>query len=222
MKIGVFDSGKGGASIAGTLDLLIPGAKIISIDDHANVPYGGRPEEEIISLTDTALQSLLNEGCDVIVIACNTATTVAISTLRERYPEQHFVGIEPMIKPAAAHTKTGRIAVLATPATLRSARYNELKNEWAREVTVLEPDCSSWAEAIEYQREAELPVETVIADLVEKGVDEIVLACTHYHWLVDRIEAAAGPDVEVLEPSDAIKNRIVELLTLSQPKEDEA
>ena len=212
MKIGVFDSGKGGLAVAEALAALLPDAEIITTDDHAHVPYGGRPAEEIIALTTAAIQPLLGASCDVIVIACNTATTVAIASLRSRYPQQHFVGIEPMVKPAAAHTKTGRIAVLATPATLQSQRYAELKTTWANDVRVVEPHCDNWATAIEQAQEATLPIEETITALVEQSVDTIVLACTHYHWVKERIQAAAGREVVVLEPSDAIKNRIVDLL----------
>jgi glutamate racemase len=211
MKIGVFDSGVGGKAVADQLQRLIPDAEIISVDDHAHVPYGSRPVDEIVALTDAAIQPLFEAGCDVIVIACNTATTTAISALRESYPDMKFVGIEPMVKPAAELTKTKHIAVLATPATLASPRYRELKEQWAQGITVEEPDCSEWASLIEHGDDSQIPIESVIEDLIAKNVDVIVLGCTHYHLLIDRAEAANQGRVEILEPSDAISRRISQI-----------
>jgi glutamate racemase len=127
MRIGVFDSGIGGKAVADTLKKLIRDAEVITINDREHMPYGSRKPSEIIKLTKTALQPLINSGCDAIVVACNTATTVAISSLRRSYPNINFIGIEPMIKPAAKITITNRIAVCATPGTLKSKKYHELK-----------------------------------------------------------------------------------------------
>ena len=212
MKIGVFDSGIGGKAVAEELQRLIPDAEVLYVSDSAHVPYGGRPQQEIIELTEAAIQPLLDAACDAIVIACNTATTNAIGALRQAHPAQHFVGLEPMIKPAAALTKTKTIAVLATPATLASERYAQLKNDWAADITVIEPDCASWASNIEHDAIEKIPLETTMSALKDNDVDVIVLGCTHYHWLKDRIEQLAGPTVTVLEPSNAIKERIHSLL----------
>lgn len=212
MKIGVFDSGIGGQAVAKRLTELLPDAEIICIDDHEHVPYGNRPVDEIIQLTDAAIQPLIEATCDAIVIACNTVTTVAITHLRTEYPEVNFVGIEPMVKPAAARTKSGIIAVLATPATLASASYDTLKKTWAEGVTIIEPDTATWASLIESGRADEITVEETVLKLIEQNVDVIVLACTHYHWLKERAETEAGSRAIVLEPSDAIGNRILSLL----------
>ena len=212
MKIGVFDSGKGGEAVAAELKRLLPEAQVISINDSKNVPYGARSRAEIIKLTNAAIMPLLAMGCDTIVIACNTATAAAIQVLRATYPTQKFVGLEPMIKPAAQITRSGVVAVLATPVTLGSHRYYELKREWAADLTVIEPDCSSWAELIEHNRADEIPLAKTIQELTSSNVDVIVLACTHYHWLKADIEKIAGPNVTVLEPSEAIKNRLVDII----------
>lgn len=211
VKIGVFDSGKGGEAVADELRQLLPHAEVIFIDDRDHVPYGGRSRHEVITLTRAAIQPLLAADCDAIVVACNTATTNAIQVLRAENPHQKFVGIEPMIKPAAALTKTKKIAVLATPATLKSARYAALKEEWTAGITVFEPDCTDWAALIEARRTAEIPLEQTIGPLLAEGVDVVVLGCTHFHWLKASIEAMAGPEVTVLEPSQAIKNRLVDI-----------
>lgn len=212
VKIGVFDSGIGGQAVAEKLQTLFPDAEILSVNDRQHVPYGSRPNKEIIQLTKVAIQPLLNAQCDAIIIACNTATTVAISSLRSSYPDVHFVGIEPMVKPAAALTKTKKIAVLATPGTLASARYHKLKTDYAADIAVIEPDCSEWASLIDQGQADKITLNETIADLLKKNVDVIVLGCTHYHWLKSRIEALSGPDVAVLEPSDAIGARLDSLL----------
>ena len=212
MKIGVFDSGIGGQAVAKRLSELIPDAEIICVDDHKHVPYGSRSAAEITELTTTAIQPLINMQCDAIVIACNTATTVAITHLRELYPDTNFVGIEPMVKPATEQTKTAVIAVLATPATLASESYNALKVTWGSDVTIIEPDTTDWASMIEQGQSEDVPIEDSIHQLLEEAVDVVVLACTHYHWLKERAEIAAGVRAVILEPSDAIGNRIIELL----------
>ncbi len=215
VKIGVFDSGIGGLSVARKLEQLFPSAEILFASDSQNVPYGTRRRADIIRLTEAAIQPLIAAQCDAIVIACNTATTNAISDLRSHYPDTHFVGIEPMVKPAATMTKTGVIAVLATPSTLASHRYQELKLHWASRLTVVEPDCSLWASKIERNQSDSIDIDTFIRELKRWEIDVIVLGCTHYHWLKDRIQKAAGPNIRVLEPSDAIGARLDSLLSIS-------
>lgn len=212
MRIGVFDSGIGGKAVAVKVRELLSNTEVISINDHNNMPYGTKPQSEVIELTKSAIKPLLDSNCDVIVLACNTATAVAIDELRKIHPDTPFIGIEPMVKPASNLTKTGNIAVLATPATLKSNRYLELKTNWAADLNVIEPDCSNWAELIETQRSEKIDVESVVRSLIKSNVDVIVLGCTHYHWIKDRVINIAGSDVRVLEPSDSIAERIKSLL----------
>ena len=213
MKIGVFDSGIGGQAVADRLSELLLEADIICVNDHQHVPYGIRTANEIISLTIAAVQPLIQAHCDAIVIACNTATTVAITQLRIAYPDTNFIGIEPMIKPASELTRTKTIAVLATPATLASTQYGDLKTTWAKDIAVIEPDCASWAALIEAGQSDQVPIEETVNDAITNGADVIVLACTHYHWLKERAEDAAASRATVLEPSDAISNRILTILS---------
>lgn len=208
MRIGIFDSGIGGKAIAVTLHKLLPSSEIISVDDHKNMPYGNRNTNEIIELTNNAIQPLIDARCDAIIIACNTATTTSISSLRLTYPNENFIGIEPMLKPASMLTKTKCIAVCATPSTLKSKRYIELKNIWASGITVIKPDCSNWAELIEKGQSEMINIDSIMQSLKVNNVDVIVLGCTHYHWIKQRIIDAAGKNVKVLEPSDAIAARI--------------
>ncbi|MGV9001518.1 MAG: glutamate racemase [Candidatus Saccharimonadaceae bacterium] len=214
MKIGVFDSGIGGKAIADTLENDYPAAEVIYVNDHKNVPYGNRSQAEIIELTDSAIQPLIDEACDVIVLACNTATAAAIETLRDKYPSTPFIGLEPMVKSAAEQTKTGIVAICATPFTLKSSRYTKLKNEYARNITVLEPDCSDWAYQIEHSRTDDLKIADLINEVCDSGADVIVLACTHYHWIKEDIIKISNGRAIVIDPSEAISRRVKEALML--------
>src|SRR5690606_15791182 len=109
-----------------------------------------------------AIQPLLHEACDIIIIACNTATMTAIKTLRNKYPEQEFIGIEPMVKPAASMTKTGTFAVCATPVTVASKRYKWLVDTYASSSRIIEPDCSTWAPMIEKNTVDKVAIEKII------------------------------------------------------------
>lgn len=213
MKLGIFDSGVGGEAVAAALQKEFPTAEIMTVNDRKNVPYGDKTQEEVILLTNTAIQPLLNAECNVIVLACNTATALAISTLRLRYPNQKFIGIEPMIKTAASLTKTGVIAVCATPATLSSERYTQLINTHGSHLSVIEPDCSTWAYMIEHNNINEQEIKDIIEDVCRQSADVIVLGCTHYHWIKELIIKLADGRAQVIEPSEAIGTRVRELLT---------
>jgi glutamate racemase len=176
------------------------------------VPYGNRKPNEIIRLTKNAIKPLLDINCDAIVIACNTATTVAISSIRKSFPNINFIGIEPMVKPAAKLTKTNCIAVCATTGTLKSEKYNELKSIWAKNIKIIEPDCSEWAGLIENGESDKINIIQAVQSLLSHNVDVIVLGCTHFHWVKQRVIEAAGPKVTVLEPSDAVASRIKYLI----------
>lgn len=212
MKLGIFDSGVGGEAVAAALQDEFPMAEITVVNDRKNVPYGDKTPEEVISLTNAAIQPLLDAHCDVIVLACNTATALAISTLRERYPDQKFIGIEPMIKTAASLTKTNVIAACATPATLKSKRYEELVKKYGAHLSIIEPDCSSWAYMIEHNQVNEQEIKQIIEDACLQSADVIVLGCTHYHWIKDLIIKLVQERAQVIEPSEAIGRRVRELL----------
>ena len=208
MQIGVFDSGIGGEAVAARLRELLPQARVLTANDRPHVPYGSRSEEEVYQLTKQALRPLLEARCEAIVLACNTATAAAIDQLRSDYPSTAFVGLEPMVKPASVMSRSKKIVVCATPATLNSQRYSRLKADWAADVTVLEPDCATWAAIIERQATARVDLGQVISAVTQQGADVVVLACTHYHWIKPQVELAVGPQVTVLEPSDAIAAQI--------------
>lgn len=218
MKLGVFDSGIGGEAVAAALQETFPEAIISTVNDRAHVPYGDKAPEEVIRLTDVAIQPLIAARCDVIILACNTATALAIEWLRAHYPMQKFIGIEPMVKTAAALTKTGTVAVCATPATLNSARYAGLVQTFGSELAIIEPDCSQWALWIENNQLNRAHVEQIIDGACDQGADVIVLGCTHYHWIKDLITTLAAGRAVVIEPSEAIGRRVQELLTPASPQ----
>lgn len=212
MKLGVFDSGIGGRSIADHLQRDYPESEIVYASDREHVPYGNRSSDDVVALTDTAIQPLLAAQCDVIILACNTATAAAIETLRQRYPRVPFIGLEPMVKPAAALTKTGVIAICATPSTLASVRYKKLKQKYTQSTRVIEPDCSQWALMIETDRVDHKVIANTIESALDKGADVIVLACTHYHWIKEDIIALANDRAVVIDPSEAISRRVSEVI----------
>jgi glutamate racemase len=209
MKIGVFDSGRGGEFIAEGLRKLLPEHEFIVVNDREHVPYGSREDNEIITLTTKAIQPLLKARCPIIVIACNTATMAAITTLRAQFPGTKFVGIEPMLKPAATISETHHATVLATPLTLKSNRYQHLLHEYASELTIDQPNAAGWAAAIEHGEADTISFDEVAAS-VASGSDTLILACTHYITLKSRLQARF-PGVNILEPTEAIARQVTRL-----------
>lgn len=213
MKVGVFDSGVGGLAMVRAIEKEFPDLEIVSVNDRAHVPYGNKTPEELLGLVVPILEGLVTQGCAVIVIACNTVTTTIISRLREVIPVP-LVGMEPMVKPAAERTKSGVIAVCATPATLASARYAWLKQTYASEIHVLEPDCSQWALMIEHSQINEVAIEAEITAVCDQGADVIVLGCTHYHWIERTIQRMAADRALVVQPEMAVLAELKRQLTL--------
>lgn len=213
VKIGVFDSGVGGLSMANAVKKALPDAEVILRQDKEHVPYGLRPPEEILGFVVPIFQSMIDEGCQVIVVACNTVTTTLISELRERFSVP-LVAIEPMVKPAAKLTKSKVIAVCATPTTLASPRYGWLKKEYAADVKVLEPDCSDWSAMIEQERISEAAIADRINAILDEKADVIVLACTHYHWIEEEIKELAAGRAQVIQPESAIIEQLKRVLGL--------
>ena len=206
MKIGVFDSGMGGEFIAAGLEKILPEHEYIVVNDREHVPYGSRSDKEVIALTMAAIQPLLTE-CSIIVIACNTATMAAIAPLRTTYPAIKFIGIEPMVKPAAVLSRSGHIAVLATPLTLASQQYRQLVSQHASDLLVDEPTTTGWAAAIEHDTLSEISFNE-LREIIAGGCDVIVLACTHYLALQTRL-SLEFPEVTILEPTEAIARQVV-------------
>jgi glutamate racemase len=190
LTIGVFDSGV----------------------DTKHMPYGTKSPEQLLKLVVPILKSMADDGCQVIVVACNTVTTTIITQLRHVIPVP-LVAVEPLIKQAADITESQVIAVCATPATLASPRYKWLKDTYAEGLTVLEPDCVDWAVMIESNRVDHEHVRTRIEDVCRSGADVIVLGCTHYHWIENEItDAAATYKAVVIQPEDALVRQLKHVL----------
>jgi glutamate racemase len=202
-KIGVFDSGIGGLSVKRAVEKALPDAEVISRSDKEHMPYGDKPPGELLGYVVPILEDMAHEGCQVIVIACNTVTTTLITELRQRLSVP-LVGIEPMVKPAAEQTKTGIIAVCATPATLASKRYAWLKETYAPGVKVIEPDCSRWAYMIEHNEVNETALAKQINDICDQGADVVVLGCTHYHWIEELVLKLVQGRAAVIQPEQPV------------------
>lgn len=212
MKIGVFDSGIGGQAVANEIKKAIPDLEILVREDKEHVPYGTRQPQEILGFILPIFQEMIDEGCEVIVVACNTVTTNLIQDLRQKF-QIPLVGIEPMVKPAARLTESKVIAVCATPATLSSQRYADLKSEFAKDVTVLEPDCSDWTAMIEGKAVNQQKIEQRISETLDQKADVIVLGCTHYHWIEEEIRELAQGKAEVIQPTGAIIDQLKRVLS---------
>ena len=214
--IGIFDSGLGGLSVLRTLRKALPYESFVYLGDGARCPYGERSREEVMRFTEEAVERLLAEGCKLIVLACNTATAVAVKSLREKYPNIPFVGLEPAVKPAALTTKTGIIGVLATKRSLEGEHFRTTAAQYADKVQILTAVGEGFVEAVENNEEhspaVEAMVRKVVEPLVQAGADKIVLGCTHYPFLQDIIERVAGEGVEIIESSEAVARRVGVLL----------
>lgn len=211
MKIGVFDSGVGGKSVADALSNALADHEVIFINDSENMPYGDKTDEELERLVTPKIQLLIDKGCQIIVVACNTVSCTIFPKIRSKFTVE-IVGIVPMVKPACNLTKSGKIAVCATPRTLSSLRYAELKNEFASKVEVFEPDCSNWARMIESSQVNYKQIRETIDSVCRDGADVVVLGCTHYHWIREEILKYTKGRAQVIQPESAIVDRVKTLI----------
>lgn len=207
-RVGVFDSGVGGLTVARELMRQYPAQPLLYLADQAHVPYGGRPLAEIRDLMEAVTRFLVAAGADPIVIACNTASAAALHWLRERFPTVSFVGMEPAIKPAAEHTVSGHIGVIATAATFQGELFASLLDRYAGQVAVhtqVCPDLVPLVEAGELGTErTRQAVAGYLAPLLAQHIDHLVLGCTHYPFLRPLIAEIAGPEVTVVDPAPAV------------------
>lgn len=213
-KIGVFDSGVGAQSVINAIHQAIPDLEIVYKNDKTHVPYGSRSIEEIHSFVKPIFQEFIDEKCQIIVVACNTVTTNLISQLRQEF-NVPMIGMEPAVKPAAEMTMTKVIAVCATPRTLASERYQWLKDEYAKDVKVLEPDCGDWALMIENNQVEREKIAKTIEEIIFQKADVIVLGCTHYHWIEAMIKDMVADRAAVIQPEQPViaqLKRVIEQL----------
>ena len=209
--IGVFDSGVGGVSVLLEIERELPDEDLIYVADSAHAPYGDKPVEEIQERAFAIVEYLLGQQVKAIVVACNTATGVAVEALRARWPLP-FVAIEPAVKPAAAATRTGIVGVLATRQTIASPRFARLAETWANGARILAQPCPGLVEQIERgelttARTREL-VDSFVRPLVEQGADTLVLGCTHYPFVEPLIASIAGPGVTLINPAAAVAREL--------------
>ena len=218
--IGIFDSGIGGLSVFREIRKALPQQNYIYYSDNAHCPYGEKSREYIIDRARTITRFLLEKGCEIIVVACNTATAAAISALREEFPVR-FIGMEPAIKPAAQATKTGVVGVLATAGTLKATKYIDTRARWAQNVRIVEHIGQGFVELVEKGittgPEAESTIRTSLTPLLDAGADMIVLGCTHYPFLsetISKIAAETYPDrsISIIDPAPAVARHLLEVM----------
>lgn len=218
--IGIFDSGVGGLSVFREIKKVLPEQSYIYYSDNAHCPYGEKSREYIIDRAREITRFLLGKGCEIIVVACNTATAAAIKTLREEFPVK-FIGMEPAIKPAAHMTRTGVVGVLATAGTLKATKYIDTREKWAADIRIVEHIGQGFVELVESGKvcgpEAEEVVKASLLPLLEAGADTIVLGCTHYPFLIDTISKVAGerfPErpVTVIDPAPAVARHLIDVM----------
>jgi glutamate racemase len=213
--IGVFDSGLGGLSVLAALARGLPRADLVYLADTAHVPYGPKSEFFVRARVLAIGEHLIERGCRMLVVACNTATATAIQALRDAHPAVPVVGVEPGVKPAAAATRSRRIAVLATETTARSERLARLIANYAADIDVQVVACPGWATKVETLHLDDAgfadEVRARIEPLLDDGVDQIVLGCTHYAFLSHLIEPLAQGRAALVDVADAVARQATRL-----------
>lgn len=212
-KIGVFDSGIGGKSVANALEKAFPNDEVIFISDSKNLPYGTKTPEKLKVLVKPKMEELVEKGVHIIVIACNTVSTTILDYVKQ-IVNVPVIGTVPMVEEASKNTKSNVIAVCATPTTLLSDMYNELKKNYAQHIKIIEPDCSRWTEMIENNDVNETEISQKINNACNSGADVIILGCTHYHWIEELIKRIAQDKAIVIQPENKITDEVRSLLSI--------
>lgn len=210
--IGVFDSGLGGLSVLAEIRRLLPQESLIYVADSAHVPYGEKTAAQIIDRSLLLSGFLLDQNVKALVVACNTATAAAIQVLRERWPNLIVVGMEPAVKPAAALSKSGKIGVLATTGTLRSAKFAALLQRYSDQVEVLTQPCPGLVEQIE-AGQLDSPdtlqlLEQYTQPLLAAGCDSLILGCTHYPFVRPALQQLVGDQVALIDTGTAVARHL--------------
>lgn len=212
--IGFFDSGVGGLSVVRELRRIDQASDIVYVADQSHAPYG---EQELESVRDRAIEVaayLIDRGADPVVVACNSASAAALTTLRAEFSTTRFVGMEPAVKPAALASTSGLIAILATEATFQGELFASLVDRHARDIAVIARACPGLAAAIEDDvdgPEVQRLLTSFVGPLVDNEVDAVVLGCTHYSLVGERIGAIVGPGIAVIDPTPAVARRTMEV-----------
>ncbi|MGS0526575.1 glutamate racemase [Zobellia nedashkovskayae] len=213
--IGVFDSGVGGTSIWKEIQKLLPNENTIYLADSKNAPYGEKSQEEILQLSIKNTDLLLEKGCKIIVVACNTATTNAISYLRANY-NLPFIGIEPAIKPAALQSESKIVGVLATKGTLSSSLFNSTSENHANGIKIIEQEGTGLVPLIENGKvdaeETRELLNTYVAPMLDQGMDCLVLGCTHYPYLIPTLKSILPDHVKIIDSGEAVARQVKAIL----------
>ena len=213
--IGIFDSGVGGTSIWKEVVTRLPNEKTIYLADSKHAPYGQRSEKEILKLSIKNTEKLIALGSKLIIVACNTATTNAISYLRTQYPVP-FIGIEPAIKPAALQSKTGKIGILATKGTLNSRLFAETSEKYAGNLEVIEVIGEGLVPLIEQgeidTKETKALLQSYINPMIQAGVDAIVLGCSHYPYLIPALNTLLPKHIRIIDSGTAVARQTEHIL----------
>ena len=214
--IGIFDSGVGGLSVWRQVVHHLPDESVIYLADQAHVPYGQRSAQEIRAYCSAIAAELIAMGCKAIVVACNTASAVALESLRQAFPQLPIVGLEPAVKPAVKLTRSGVVGVMATPATFQGELYRATVGRWAADITVVEQVCIGLADLVEMGElegeRCDALLRSFLDPMLAAGADTIVLGCTHYPFVIEAIRRLVGPAFAVLDPAPAVARHLGELL----------
>jgi glutamate racemase len=201
---------------------LMPEEPVLYFGDQGHVPYGPRPMHQVCDFSETITRFLLDQGAKLIVVACNAASAAALHYLREKFPAVPFVGMEPAVKPAAEHTQSRLVGVLATPATFQGALYASVIERFANGVQVLQHTCPGLVGQIEKGDlegdETRAILEDALRPMLERGIDTIVLGCTHYPFVIPLIEQIVGESVRVIDPAPAVAKQAKRLLESQRMK----
>ena len=214
--IGIFDSGVGGLSVLREIRHQYPSEDCVYIADQVHVPYGTRTRKQVLEYSEGIVRYLLGRGSKIIVVACNTASAVALEELRKNFPDIPFVGMEPAVKPAAEGTSSGVVGVLATPATFQGDLYATTVERFARGVKILQDTCPGLVNQIENGKinhpDTRKILEEALVPMLEEGVDEVVMGCTHYPFVIPIIREIVGEEVRVIDPAPAVARQAGRLL----------
>jgi glutamate racemase len=215
-SIGVFDSGVGGISVLRAIREQLPEESVLYFGDQGHIPYGSRPMEQIRIFSETITKFLLEKEAKIVVVACNTASAAALKYLREKFPAVQFVGMEPAVKPAAEYTHTGKVGVLATPATFQGALYASLVERFANGVELFQSTCPGLVQQVEMGNiagdETRRILENALLPMLDERIDTVVLGCTHYPFVIPLIQQIVGAGIRVIDPAPAIAKQTERLL----------
>ena len=214
--IGIFDSGVGGLSVLRAVREVLPSESLVYLADQAHVPYGPRSLEQVRAFSAGITRYLLAQDAKLIVVACNTASAAALHHLRQVFPQVPFVGMEPAVKPAAEHTQSGVVGVLATPATFQGELFASVVERFANGVTVLQDTCPGLVMEVDAGHLDTPQVRAILVralkPMLAQGIDTVVLGCTHFPFVLPTIESIVGPGVRVIDPAPAIARQVERLL----------